>query len=118
MSLEPPKERIGVINDVLTAVNLLAWDSRTMMPSGAGWTWRSATWRSQARPAPRDVLSGDFPPAEQMALPARLAAAIGYDFKRGRIDPTVHPFEISFTRDDVRITTRFKVQPSRAINGT
>jgi carboxypeptidase Taq len=63
---------------------------------------------AQARPAPRDVLAGDFPPAGQMALSARLAAAIGYDFKRGRIDPTVHPFEISFTRDDVRITTRFK----------
>ena len=63
---------------------------------------------AQARPTPRDVLAGDFPPAEQMALSARLAAAIGYDFKRGRIDPTVHPFEISFTRDDVRITTRFK----------
>jgi carboxypeptidase Taq len=63
---------------------------------------------AQARPAPRDVLTGDFPPPEQMALSARLAAAIGYDFKRGRIDPTIHPFEISFTRDDVRITTRFK----------
>jgi carboxypeptidase Taq len=63
---------------------------------------------AQARPAARDVLAGDFPPAEQMALSARLAAAIGYDFKHGRIDPTVHPFEISFTREDVRITTRFK----------
>jgi carboxypeptidase Taq len=61
-----------------------------------------------ARPPRRDVLAGDFPPADQMALSARLAAAIGYDFKRGRIDPTVHPFEISFTREDVRITTRFK----------
>lgn len=63
---------------------------------------------AQARTAPRDVLSGDFPPAGQMGLSARLAAAVGYDFKRGRIDPTVHPFEISFTREDVRITTRFK----------
>jgi carboxypeptidase Taq len=63
---------------------------------------------AQARPAPRDVLAGDFPRADQMAFSAHLAAAVGYDFKRGRIDPTVHPFEISFTRDDVRITTRFK----------
>ena len=31
----------------------------------------------------------------------------GYDFNRGRLDSTVHPFEISFTREDVRITTRF-----------
>ena len=63
---------------------------------------------AQARPSARDVLAGDFPPAKQMALSVRLVAAIGYDFKRGRIDPTVHPFEISFTRDDVRITTRSK----------
>jgi carboxypeptidase Taq len=31
----------------------------------------------------------------------------GYDFTRGRLDRTVHPFETSFGRDDVRITTRF-----------
>ena len=35
MSLEPLKERIGAINDLLTTVNLLVWDSRTMMPAGA-----------------------------------------------------------------------------------
>jgi len=60
------------------------------------------------RPNTPDVLTGDFSAADQMALSARLAAAVGYDFKRGRLDPTVHPFEISFTREDVRITTRFK----------
>ena len=248
MSLEPLKERIGAINDLLTTVNLLVWDSRTMMPAGAaatrgrqvatltrlardlacdddmmrrlesaerevavagaaeidraavrqvreavdahrripaelverrarlqasatqawidararddfasfepwlaetmvvaraladarGWTEHPydalvalyepgetlASLRAlfgelrpelkrilaatQMRPAPCDVLAGDFPPADQMALSARLAATIGYDFKRGRIDPTIHPFEISFTREDVRITTRFK----------
>src|SRR5262249_19662985 len=35
MSLEPLRERVGAINDLLTTVNLLVWDSRTMMPSGA-----------------------------------------------------------------------------------
>jgi oligopeptide/dipeptide ABC transporter ATP-binding protein len=34
MSLEPLKERIGAINDLLTTVNLLV-GSRTMMPAGA-----------------------------------------------------------------------------------
>ncbi|MEI9986350.1 MAG: hypothetical protein WDN69_26170 [Aliidongia sp.] len=38
---------------------------------------------------------------------SNLATRIGYDLDRGRLDPTVHPFEISFTRDDVRITTRY-----------
>ena len=32
---------------------------------------------------------------------------IGFDFERGRLDSAPHPFEISFTRDDVRITTRY-----------
>jgi carboxypeptidase Taq len=63
---------------------------------------------ARARPKPRDVLSGDFALADQLTLCARLAAAIGYDFGRGRLDTTVHPFEISFTREDVRITTRAK----------
>ncbi len=35
-----------------------------------------------------------------------MAGRIGFDFARGRFDTTVHPFEISFTRNDVRITTR------------
>ena len=32
---------------------------------------------------------------------------IGFDYDRGRLDSAPHPFEISFTRDDVRITTRY-----------
>ena len=31
----------------------------------------------------------------------------GYDFKRGRQDRSAHPFTTNFSRDDVRITTRF-----------
>lgn len=74
---------------------------------------------ARAWPAPQDVLAGAFPIADQMALCSRLAAAVGYDFGRGRIDPTVHPFEISFTREDVRITTRFRPDHIRqAIFGT
>ena len=34
MSLALLNERIGAINDLLTTVNLLVWDSRTMMPAG------------------------------------------------------------------------------------
>ena len=32
----------------------------------------------------------------------------GYDWKRGRQDKAAHPFETSFSVDDVRITTRFE----------
>lgn len=39
---------------------------------------------------------------------ASLAAtrAVGFDFERGRLDRTIHPFETSFGIGDVRITTR------------
>jgi carboxypeptidase Taq len=61
-----------------------------------------------AAPEPKaDFLERHFPRDRQFAVARRLAETIGYDFQRGRLDDTVHPFEISFTRDDVRITTRF-----------
>ena len=60
------------------------------------------------RPPPRlDVLSRDYPPEAQRAFGLMVAERFGYDLARGRLDPTVHPFEISATRDDVRITTRY-----------
>lgn len=33
---------------------------------------------------------------------------LGYDFERGRQDVSAHPFATRFSRDDVRITTRFQ----------
>ncbi len=59
------------------------------------------------RPEPRsDFLYRDFPEDAQLRFALQMAQAVGYDLSRGRLDLTVHPFEISFTRDDVRITTR------------
>lgn len=37
-----------------------------------------------------------------------LIKELGYDFERGRQDVSVHPFATHFSRDDVRITTRFQ----------
>lgn len=53
-----------------------------------------------------DFLFRDYPVEGQLAFAEKMAERIGYDLSRGRLDTTVHPFEISFTRDDVRITTR------------
>lgn len=53
-----------------------------------------------------DFLTRDFPVADQMTFALNMAERIGYDTDRGRLDTTVHPFEVSFTRNDVRITTR------------
>src|SRR3569623_1368191 len=60
------------------------------------------------QPAPRtDFLERSYPEAAQLSFAVEMAKSIGYDFDRGRLDTTVHPFEVSFTRNDVRITTRF-----------
>jgi carboxypeptidase Taq len=59
------------------------------------------------RAAPRiDFLQRAYPKAAQLSFGLAMAQKIGYDLRRGRLDTTVHPFEVSFTRNDVRITTR------------
>lgn len=63
---------------------------------------------ARSRPAPRsDFLFRDFPEDGQRAFGLSMAEKLGYDLRRGRLDTTVHPFEVSFTRNDVRITTRY-----------
>jgi len=58
-------------------------------------------------PLPVDLWAADYDISTQKRLCQELAALIGFDFERGRLDSAPHPFEISFTRDDVRITTRY-----------
>ncbi len=53
-----------------------------------------------------DFLQRPFDVQRQLDFALRMAKKLGYDTDRGRLDLTVHPFEISFTRNDVRITTR------------
>ncbi|MGO4706196.1 carboxypeptidase M32 [Microvirga sp. 2MCAF38] len=65
--------------------------------------------KARARPAPRsDFLFRDYAEEGQHAFGEFVARKLGYDFTRGRLDKTVHPFEVSFTRNDVRITTRYR----------
>jgi carboxypeptidase Taq len=73
----------------------------------------------EERPARSDFLERDYPEEKQRAFALEIAQAFGYDLKRGRLDRSAHPFEISFTRSDVRITTRYnrKYMPM-AIFGT
>jgi carboxypeptidase Taq len=47
-----------------------------------------------------------YPEAQQLAFGAEVARQIGYDFERGRIDKTHHPFMTKFSLGDIRITTR------------
>lgn len=53
------------------------------------------------------VLRGDFPLSAQQEFVKMIAAAIGFDFHRGRLDTTVHPFCSTLGPHDCRLTTRW-----------
>jgi carboxypeptidase Taq len=59
------------------------------------------------RPLEKDLWAQAYPVEKQRAFALEMAEKIGYDLHRGRLDIAPHPFEISFTRQDVRITTRY-----------
>jgi carboxypeptidase Taq len=58
-------------------------------------------------PADDGCLRGAFAEAPQLAFTIAVAKRLGYDFERGRIDKTHHPFCTRLGAGDVRITTRF-----------
>jgi carboxypeptidase Taq len=60
-----------------------------------------------SRPAPESsCLHQPFARDAQMTFSRDVAEAVGYDFDRGRLDLTAHPFMIRFGQNDIRITTR------------
>jgi carboxypeptidase Taq len=52
------------------------------------------------------ILHQPFDRDAQLAFSRKVAAGIGYDFERGRLDLTAHPFMARLALDDARITTR------------
>ena len=62
-----------------------------------------------AKPAPDDsFLYRDYDTDAQLAFCRRLTEAMGFDYTRGRLDLSTHPFTTDFGLDDVRITTRVR----------
>ncbi len=53
------------------------------------------------------VLESRYPIGAQEAFARRAAEAIGFDFRRGRLDVTAHPFCTGLGPNDCRITTRY-----------
>ncbi len=53
------------------------------------------------------ILHQEFEINKQKELARYLAKQVGYDFSRGHLGTATHPFATSFSRDDVRITTRW-----------
>ena len=63
--------------------------------------------RAEGTPDRARMLRQAFPPASQRAFGLKIAESFGWDASRGRLDVSVHPFEVSFGRNDVRMTTRY-----------
>ena len=59
-------------------------------------------------PADDSCLRHSFPSDQQIAISKEIVTRLGYDFQRGRLDLTHHPFETNFSVGDVRITTRIQ----------
>ncbi|RMG32641.1 MAG: carboxypeptidase M32 [Planctomycetota bacterium] len=55
----------------------------------------------------REVLQREYPVARQRELAIRVAEWIGFDFERGRLDESPHPFCTSLGPHDCRLTTRY-----------
>lgn len=53
------------------------------------------------------ILARQFPVAQQEAFGREVASQIGFDFQRGRLDVTAHPFCSGLGPNDCRITTRY-----------
>ena len=56
-----------------------------------------------------DPLHGTFDIDTQKALCEDIVTKMGYDKSLGRIDVSVHPFTTSFSPNDVRITSRYRI---------
>ncbi|SDX22306.1 carboxypeptidase Taq [Marininema mesophilum] len=59
-------------------------------------------------PVDDSCLKKHFPEQEQWKFGLDVIRQLGYDFDRGRLDKTHHPFMTKFSLGDVRITTRVK----------
>ena len=62
----------------------------------------------EAAPVDDSVVTRQFPVEGQAAFGRQVLEAMGWDFARGRLDVSTHPFTTSLGRDDVRLTTRYQ----------
>lgn len=60
----------------------------------------------QSKETPPLEITGTFPAATQKAFGRRMMAKLGFDFTRGRLDESTHPF-CGGVPGDIRLTTRY-----------
>lgn len=66
-----------------------------------------ASIRDSGRRPDLSIVERHYPTAAQREFGERIAAAFGFDFNRGRLDVTAHPFCSGMGPHDCRITTRY-----------
>ena len=66
--------------------------------------------KASPRQVDETLLKKNYPIDSQRKLSHALAGAIGFDFERGRLDETSHPFCTSLGPSDCRILTRYEEQ--------
>ncbi len=86
----------------------MTWSRLRTLYGELGEGLRSLLERAREAKVRSEILERAYPVDKQRAFSSLISSRFGYDFNRGRLDDTVHPFEISFTRSDVRITGRFR----------
>jgi carboxypeptidase Taq len=76
-------------------------------------------WTEQTRKFGALAPRGAFPDGPQLAFCRELLTDMGFDFTRGRVDRSSHPFTMMAGEDDVRMTIRaFEDEPMSAIFAT
>lgn len=65
------------------------------------------TLQDAPRKPPLEILQREYPLGTQRTFSRLVAERVGYDFQRGRLDETSHPFCTSLGPDDCRILTRY-----------
>ncbi|NDC62490.1 MAG: carboxypeptidase M32 [Planctomycetia bacterium] len=124
-TLEPWLERVFALKREQAACQLPALDpyDALMDDYEPGARWRSiaecfSRLRQEIVPLVREcvgsarrpddaVLRREFPLEHQRRFVRMVAERIGFDFRRGRLDTTDHPFCSTMGPDDCRITTRW-----------
>ena len=75
----------------------------------------TAIVQEAGEPAGDSFLDGDYPVAAQQEFLEDVMTRFGFEQDAWRLDPTVHPFATSFSRTDIRMTTRYKPDNLRAL---
>lgn len=70
---------------------------------------------SSAKQVEDGFLFGSYEEKKMLGFGVDVVTKYGYDWSRGRQDRALHPFETSFSVNDVRITTRFEADNPTAM---